>query len=192
MPDYNPFFDLRGKKIKDCYQLLLLSSGSVVYNGLGMSMQHSASYADTASYTLQSQIISITSSISSSWASQSLSSSLSETSKTASVLNGFVLDSGNLATTQTASNIVVIQKVTGSFSSAFYNYTISSGSNLRTGQVFGGWINNTCTYTDISTADIGDTSQVTMSIFVSGGFVQLLINAQSTNNWYVKASATYL
>ena len=88
-------------------------------------------------------------------------------------------------------NNIVFSQVTGSYTSANYHYTVNSGSNYRAGNVIAVWFNNTVQYTDFSTADIGTTTNVTMSVSMSAGQAQL--NAITNNaGWVVKSTVTYI
>lgn len=163
----------------------------------------SSSYSLTSSFSLNGGGLSIgtgsTYPITSSWSGNSLTASFidfipatASNSITSSYLNGFPFDTTTLITNQTASNIIVLQRLTGSYNSGFFNYTVFSSSNLRSGQVISGWLNNTTSFTDVTIADIGNTSQVSMSVSISQSYVQLIINTQLTNNWTIKTTGTYI
>ena len=144
----------------------------------------SASYANT--YT----ILSITQSsiLSSSWASQSLSSSFAGT---ASNLNGFLFQ--NIPTINvSSSNFVIFQFVTESYVSAFFDYAVTSGSNMRVGTIFGGWNGANVTSAELTTTDLGDTSKVTMSMNLSASVIQLLSSVSSSLKWSVKTMVRYM
>jgi hypothetical protein len=146
-----------------------------------------ASLAESASFVAQALSASYANS-----ASFALSSVSASYANTASVLSGFNFDASSSISTVTASNNVVIQKATGSLIAAFYDYAIQSGSNIRAGTVFGSWVNGVATYSEYTTVDVGDTSQVSMSLVISAGNVQLLSNAATSVSWSVKAIARYL
>jgi hypothetical protein len=121
-----------------------------------------------------------------------ITSSWSNNSQTASFLVGFTLDNSSSLTPTTQSNIIIIQRETGSYDSAFFDYLIKSGSNSRAGILFGTWNNGIISYADQSDVDIGDTSEVTMSMTISNSFVQLLANANTSINWTIKSMGRYL
>ena len=82
-------------------------------------------------------------------------------------------------------------QATGSYTSAFFKYTVSSGSNARAGEVMTVWNGTATTYTDISTTDIGNTSAVTSSTAIVGSDIQFNIYT-GTSGWKLKSLATYM
>ncbi len=74
---------------------------------------------------------------------------------------------------------------TGSFTSAFYNYTISSGSNARAGQVMSVWNGGSIQFTDVTTSDIGSTTAVALTASLSGANV-ILSSTLPSLGWTVK------
>jgi hypothetical protein len=126
----------------------------------------SASYAATASYatnfTIANTLI--------------FDQTLTDYSITTSSISG----SNNLFT-----------QATGSHTSAFFKYTVSSGSNARAGEVMTVWNGGTTTYTDTSTTDIGSTSIVTSSAAIVGNDIQFNIYT-GTSGWKLKSLATYM
>ena len=94
-----------------------------------------------------------------------------------------------------ASSIVgtnnLFTRPTGSFTSAFFKYTVSNGANARTGEVMTVWNGTTTVYTDTSTTDIGATSPVTCSAVIVGSDVQFNIQT-NTSGWKLKSLATFM
>jgi hypothetical protein len=85
----------------------------------------------------------------------------------------------------------VITVSTSSFSSAFFDYVILSGSNSRAGTVVSVWNGNTIEFAETSTKSIGTTTDVNLSVTISSGNV--VLNATTTtNDWTVKALARML
>ena len=82
-------------------------------------------------------------------------------------------------------------QATGSYTSAFFKYTVSSGSNARAGEVMTVWNGGTTTYTDTSTTDIGDTSAVICSTAIVSSNIQFNITT-GTSGWKLKSLATYM
>lgn len=80
----------------------------------------------------------------------------------------------------------ILTNQTGSYTSAFYNYTISSGSNARAGQLMCVWNGTTIKFTDNSTTDIGNTSGVALTASLSGTNV-ILTTVLPTNGWTIKS-----
>jgi hypothetical protein len=92
-----------------------------------------------------------------------------------------------------ANNITtIIKNETGSYNSAFFDYIILSASNLRAGTVFSCFSSSNISYTEYSTTDIGDTSQVTMSVSLSDKFINLVSDTPSGQTWQIKAFGRYL
>lgn len=83
---------------------------------------------------------------------------------------------------------VVASRATGSFRSAFFDYVMTSESHARAGTVMAVWYGETLNYADTSTADIGDTSEVTLSVTLSGDNVRLQASG-SINNWAIKTTS---
>ena len=93
--------------------------------------------------------------------------------------------SSSLGTATAASTTVVAQVATASYSAAFFDYAVISGSNSRAGTVMSVWNGGSVEYTDTSTSDIGNTDQVTMSVDLSGANVRL--KSTTTDAWTVKS-----
>jgi len=106
--------------------------------------------------------------------------------------NAVLLDYSSSALATSQSNYVVLQNLTGSYNSAFFDYFASSASNFRAGTVIAGWSGNNITYTEYATTDVGTTNQLTMSAAISASYIQLLGNAASSLNWNIKSSGRYI
>ena len=92
------------------------------------------------------------------------------------------------ASSTSPSTTTVFTNNTGSFTSAFYNYTLASGSNARSGQISAVWAGNSIQYNDYSTVDIGTTLAVTASVAIVTGQVRLNVTVPaSTAGWNIKA-----
>jgi hypothetical protein len=80
---------------------------------------------------------------------------------------------------------------TGSFTSAFFNYTLYDGANARAGIIVSAWNGNVINYNETTTTDIGDTTDATFNITLSNeGHVELKVNA--TADWAFKTMTTFL
>jgi len=79
----------------------------------------------------------------------------------------------------------------GSYTSAFFKYTVSNGSNARSGEVMAVLSGSTVQYTDNSTLDIGSTTPVTCSVSVVSSDVQFNIQT-NTSGWRIKTIATFM
>jgi hypothetical protein len=96
----------------------------------------------------------------------------------------------NTITSAVGSNTIFTQ-VTGSYSSAFYKYSIASASNARAGEIMAVWNGASVQYTDNSTPDIGNTSAVTSSVSISGANVVLSTYTPAAS-WTIKSYVTYI
>ena len=110
---------------------------------------------------------------------------------TASSLIGLSFDT--TSSISTAPSNIISQRDTGSFISVNYQYAAHSSSNMRVGNIFGGWLPNgsEVTYAEFVTTDLGNTSEMSMSIALTDSYVQLISNAPSLS-WAIKTLATYL
>ena len=112
------------------------------------------------------------------------------------LMSGSLTINSSLISNQTTSSIssgtkVVSINPTGSYTSAFYNYTITSGSNARSGQVITVWNRNNIRYTDNSTLDIGNTYGVEFTASLNSGNVQLSLIFPSSG-WDIKTLVNFL
>ena len=153
--------------------------------GSGTSV--SASYATTSSYALTASYVS--------GAFNSVTSSYAESASNFVITNTLTLTAA-LMRNSTVNNSIngsntVMSQVTGSYSSAFFQYTATSASNARAGQVSAVWNNTTTTYTDFSTTDIGSTTVVTASVSLLANTIQFNVQT-NTPGWKIKTLATYL
>ena len=86
---------------------------------------------------------------------------------------------------------IVFNVATGSYSSAFFKYTVASASNARSGEIMSVWNGSTVTFTDNSTTDIGTTTAVTSSVAISASNAQLTMQT-NTAGWRIKSIATFI
>jgi hypothetical protein len=121
----------------------------------------------------------------SSWATNALTSSFAN-----SVFDIGIAEFNSTSSTTTAGTTAISSIATGSFTSAFYNYTISSGSNARAGQVMSVWSGSTVRYTEVTTTDIGNTATASFAVAISGPNVRLNFTAPGV--WTVKSIANLL
>jgi len=81
---------------------------------------------------------------------------------------------------------------TGSYTAAFGKYTIYKGANARAGEFITVWNSNLpVVYTDTSTTDIGNTSDISFTATIVSGEIQVNADALSSG-WYVKMLATFI
>ena len=155
------------------------STGVAIANFSGINgvvpVATSASYAATASLALAA--------ISSSYAA------------TASYSDQFNIGQSQTRYATVTSSIngsnIVFTQATGSYSSAFFKYTVASASNARSGEIMSVWNGSTVTFTDNSTTDIGTTTAVTSSVAISASNAQLTMQT-NTAGWRIKSIATFM
>jgi hypothetical protein len=168
----------------------------------------SSSFASTASFITLAQTASfVQNAVSASFASNANSASFALVATSASfaatasyATNLIVADTLTFAATLTdyatvASSIVgsnnLFTQNTGSYTSAFFKYTVRNGANTRAGEVISAWNGTSTTFTDFSTVDIGDTSAVTASISIVSGQVQFNMQTNSSG-WSIKSIGTFM
>ena len=96
-----------------------------------------------------------------------------------------------LVTSSINGSNIVFNVATGSYSSAFFKYTVASASNARSGEIMSVWNGSTITFTDNSTTDIGTTTSVTSSVVISASNAQLTMQT-NTAGWRIKSIATFM
>jgi hypothetical protein len=80
---------------------------------------------------------------------------------------------------------------TSSYDGAFFEYMAKSGSNARSGEVIAVWNQDTATFTDVSTLDLGNTAAVSASVSIVSS--QMQFNFQTnTSGWTIKSTATLI
>jgi len=140
--------------------------------------------AQTASYVQNAQTASyVLNAVSASYAATASHSDLF-------TIGGSQMAYSNVPSTSAGNNGIFATN-TGSFIGAFYQYTITSGSNARSENATAVWTNVTSSYSNYSTIDIGSTSAVVSSVLIVGGQVQLNI-LTPTAGWTVRATVTYV
>jgi hypothetical protein len=162
----------------------------------------SSSFATTASYILNAVSASFATSasqaqnaVSASFATSASFTATSSYSNNFTVANQLIIDATLTDYATVASSIVgsnnMFTQATGSYTSAFFKYTVSSGSNTRAGEVVGAWNGSTVQYYDNSTVDVGNTTAVTSSVSIVSGNVQFNVQT-NTSGWRIKSLATFI
>jgi hypothetical protein len=174
-------------------------SGSIIH-------ATSASFATTASYLLgQSPTSSyaltasfVTTAQTASYVLNAVSSSYAATSSYSNnftVGNTLTIDQSltdyHIVASSAAGENNMFNVVTGSYSAAFFKYTAANGSNARSGEVMAVWNNGAIQYTDNSTVDIGDTSEVISSVVIVSNVVQFNLTT-ATSGWKLKSLGTFM
>ena len=80
---------------------------------------------------------------------------------------------------------VVATVAIATYTAAFFDFVIKNGTNVRSGTVFACHDGTNVEFTETSTADLGTTSPLTLSVDISSGNMRLLATA-TTDNWSVK------
>jgi len=114
------------------------------------------------------------------------------------ILNGGAIVHGVLFTSGSNTDVdsgteEVASIATGSFDAAYFDYVVKKASNYRAGTVTAVWESGTSNveFTDVSTNDIGNTSDVILSVDVLSGNARLKATV-SSDNWTVKAAVRAL
>jgi hypothetical protein len=81
---------------------------------------------------------------------------------------------------------VIATIASATYDGAFFDFVIKKGTNLRAGTVYSVHNGTTVEFTETSTNDLGNTSDVTLSVDLSGGNIRLLATTLS-NDWIIKS-----
>ena len=163
----------------------LFGTASWANNSTSASYTLSSSYAVTSSYALVADTLlgSVTSAATASYSSNFIIGStltLDSTLSDVATVSSTIVGSNNLFT-----------QATGSYRSAIGSYTLYNGANARAGQFMTVWNGTTVNYTDVSTTDIGNTSDIVFASSIVTSNLQ--INAiAATSGWTLKMLVTYL
>ena len=80
---------------------------------------------------------------------------------------------------------------TGTFNGAFFDYIGISGSNSRIGTVGAVWIDSFVDYNDTPTAELGSTTDLSLSVTLVGGNVEFRATT-TTDGWDVKTLIRFI
>jgi len=83
--------------------------------------------------------------------------------------------------TETVANVAI-----ATYTAAFFDFVIKKTTNVRSGTVYACHDGTNVEFTETSTQDLGDTSDVTLSVDISGGNMRLLTTVIS-DDWSVKS-----
>jgi hypothetical protein len=81
---------------------------------------------------------------------------------------------------------VVAQVAHATYTAAFFDFVVKKGTNVRSGTVYACHDGTDVEFTETSTQDLGDTSDVVLSVDISGGYMRLLATVAS-DDWSVKS-----
>ncbi len=113
------------------------------------------------------------------------------TSTGVSVTGGVVIDSALLSNQEntdidSAAAEMVAQVSITSYTAAFFDFVVKKGTNVRSGTVYACHDGTSVEFTETSTQDLGDTSDVVLSVDISGGNMRLMATVAS-DDWSVKS-----
>jgi hypothetical protein len=80
----------------------------------------------------------------------------------------------------------IAQVSKGTYTAAFFDFVIKNGTNVRCGTVYSCHDGTNVEFTETSTVDLGDTSDVTLAVDISGTNMRLRATTTS-DNWSVKS-----
>jgi hypothetical protein len=80
----------------------------------------------------------------------------------------------------------LVGQVATSYTAAFFDFVVKKGTNVRSGTVYACHDGTNVEFTETSTNDLGDTSDVTLSVDISGTNMRLLATVTS-DDWSVKS-----
>ena len=81
---------------------------------------------------------------------------------------------------------LVGQVAIATYTAAFFDFVVKKDTNVRSGTVYACHDGTNVEFTETSTQDLGDTSDVVLSVDISGGNMRLLADA-ATSGWSVKS-----
>ena len=81
---------------------------------------------------------------------------------------------------------MVAQVAIATYTAAFFDFVIKKTTNVRSGTVYACHDGTNVEFTETSTQDLGDTSDVTLSVDISGGNMRLLATVTS-DDWSIKS-----
>jgi hypothetical protein len=83
-------------------------------------------------------------------------------------------------------SFVVYSLPTASYDTAFFDYSIKSGSNGRAGQIMAIQSGSSVNFTETTTTDFGNTTAVSFTVIVSGSNM-VLTGSAATGSWTIKS-----
>ena len=184
-------YSLSGSFAQTASFVTTAQTASYVLNAVSASYSLSGSFAQSSSFAQTASFV--TTAQTASYVVNAISASYAATSSYATTftISASVITTAVIASSGVGSNIVFNQP-SGSYSAAFYKYSVANGGNSRIGEVYASFNAGAVVYTDFSTIDNGSTTAVTMSAATTaGGNIQLLAQTNASG-WTIKSQATYL
>ncbi len=71
------------------------------------------------------------------------------------------------------------------YSGAFFEYVLTKATNSRAGSIFSTWNGTYSTFVELSTTDIGNTSEISF-LMTANGSNAILSASASSDNWIIK------
>jgi hypothetical protein len=91
-----------------------------------------------------------------------------------------------ISETVLAGNVKTLYAIPSGYTSSYFDYNVFGGNGVRAGNVMGVWSGTSIQYTEVSTNDIGNTSDFSIYMEMSGT-TALLVCSATTYNWDVKS-----
>ncbi len=88
-------------------------------------------------------------------------------------------------TNQNIGQSILYSIPTTAYTGGFFEYTVKNTSGVRAGSIMSVFSGSSIEFNETTTNDIGDTSDVTFDMNISGTSANLLVSA-TTNNWEIK------
>jgi len=113
------------------------------------------------------------------------------TATTSPPVDGITFNNGATITNQVNTDVdtgteTVAEVSSSSFTAAFFDFVIKKTTNVRSGTVYACHDGTNVEFTETSTQDLGDTSDVTLSVDISGGNMRLRATTTS-DDWSIKS-----
>jgi len=105
---------------------------------------------------------------------------------TSNIITGSALLSNQENTDVDTGTETVASVAIATYTAAFFDFVIKKTTNVRSGTVYACHDGTNVEFTETSTQDLGDTSDVTLSVDISGGNMRLLATVTS-DDWSVKS-----
>jgi hypothetical protein len=95
-----------------------------------------------------------------------------------------LITTAKVVTTSTGS-FTIYSLPTASYDTAFFEYSVRSGSNARAGSIMAMQLGTTVNFTETTTTDFGSTTGLALGVFVTGSNM-ILTGSATTTGWTVK------
>ena len=99
-------------------------------------------------------------------------------------IDNVLLDNQENTDVDTGTEVVATLAI-ATYTAAFFDFVVKNGTNVRSGTVYACHDGTNVEFTETSTADLGTTTPLTLSVDISSGNMRLLATA-TTDNWSVK------